>query len=112
MLRVMAQFMQVVTAVGSEEEAGTLARGIAGARLAASVQIIGPIRSLYWWKGELVEAPEWQVQIRTTTERLGEIEEYIKANHSYETPGIAATEFRWGSPEYLAWISAQTRTDA
>jgi periplasmic divalent cation tolerance protein len=105
----MTEFMQVVTAVDNEEEAVRLARGIAGARLAASVQIVGPIRSFYWWKGELTDAREWQIQIRTTTERLDDLEAYIKANHSYETPGIAATEFRWGSPEYLGWISAETR---
>ena len=104
--------MQVTTAVDNEDEAERLARGIVGARLAASVQIIGPIRSLYWWKGEVVDAREWQIQIKTTTERLVEIENYIKANHSYETPGIAATEFRWGSREYLGWITAETRTDA
>jgi periplasmic divalent cation tolerance protein len=108
----MATFMQVVTAVDSEEEAERLARGIAGARLAASVQIIGPIRSFYWWKGDLVDAREWQIQVKTTTERLGEIEAYIKANHSYETPGIMAIEIQWGSREYLDWISAETRTDA
>ena len=108
----MATFMQVVTAVDSEEEAERLAHGIAGARLAASVQIVGPIRSFYWWKGDLVDAREWQIQVKTTTERLGEIEAYIKANHSYETPGIMAVEIQWGSREYLDWISAETRTGA
>jgi periplasmic divalent cation tolerance protein len=77
----MATFMQVVTAVDSEEEAERLARGIAGARLAASVQIVGPIRSFYWWKGDLVDAREWQIEVKTTVGPLGEIETYIKANH-------------------------------
>src|SRR6266702_2022818 len=108
----MAEYMQVVTAVDSEEEAERLARGIAGARLASSVQIAGPIRSLYWWKGELVDAREWQITAKTTAERLADVEAYIKANHSYETPGIMATEIRWGSREYLDWISAETRPGA
>lgn len=108
----MATFMQVVTAVDSEEEAQRLALGIASARLAASVQIVGPIRSFYWWKGDLVEAREWQIQVKTTMERLDSIEAYIKANHSYETPAIMATEIRWGSREYLDWISAEAGTGA
>jgi periplasmic divalent cation tolerance protein len=108
----MADFMQVVTAVDSEGSAERLARGIANARLAASVQIIGPIKSFYWWKGELVEAREWQVNMKTTSARLSELEAYIKENHSYETPGIMATEIPWGRRDYLDWITAETRTDA
>ena len=108
----MVYFIQVVTAVDSEDSAERLARGITGARLAASVQVSGPIKSFYWWKGYLVEAREWQVTMKTTSERLSELEGYIKENHSYETPGIIATEIPWGSREYLDWITAETRTDA
>jgi periplasmic divalent cation tolerance protein len=108
----MADFMQVVTAIDSEDEAEQLARGITGARLAACVQIVGPIRSLYWWRGELEEAREWQLIIKTTTARIAELEDYIKANHSYEIPEITATVISGGSWEYLDWITAETRTDA
>jgi periplasmic divalent cation tolerance protein len=108
----MADSMQVVTTVDSEDAAEQLARGITGERLAACVQIVGPIRSLYWWQGELEEAREWQLTIKTTSERLSELEAYIKENHSYETPEITATEIAWGSREYLDWISAETRTGA
>jgi periplasmic divalent cation tolerance protein len=108
----MADFMQVVTTVDSEEESEQLARGITGARLAACVQIVGPIKSLYWWQGDLEEAREWQLVIKTTSECLPALEAYIKSNHSYETPEITSTEIPWGSREYLDWISAETRTDA
>lgn len=108
----MADFLQIVTTVDSEEEAERLARGITQARLAAGVQIIGPIRSIYWWHGALEDVREWRLLIKTTARRLAEIEAYIKANHSYETPMITAMEFSWGSQEYLDWISAETRTDA
>lgn len=108
----MADFMQVVTTVDSEDAAEQLARGITGARLAACVQIVGPIKSLYWWQGELEEAREWQLIIKTTTDRLPALEAHIKANHSYETPEITAAEIPWGSREYLGWISAETQTDA
>ena len=108
----MSDFMQVVTTVDSEEAAEQLARGIASARLAACVQIVGPIKSLYWWQGELEEAREWQLVMKTMTGRIAELEDYIKANHSYETPEITATVISGGSWEYLDWISAQMRTDA
>lgn len=108
----MSDFMQVVTTTDSEEEAERLARGITGARLAACVQIVGPIKSLYWWQGELEDAREWQLIIKTTSPRLPDLEEYIKSNHSYETPEIIGIEIPWGSREYLGWISAETRTDA
>jgi periplasmic divalent cation tolerance protein len=108
----MADFMQVVTTVDSEEAAEQLARGITGARLAACVQIVGPIKSIYWWRGELDEAREWQLVIKTTTARIAELEDYIKENHSYDTPEITATVISGGSDEYLDWITAETRTDA
>jgi periplasmic divalent cation tolerance protein len=108
----MADFMQVVTTVDSEEAAAQLARGITGARLAACVQIVGPIKSVYWWQGELEEAREWQLIIKTTTARIAELEDYIKENHSYDTPEITATVISGGSYEYLDWITAETRIDA
>lgn len=104
--------MQVVTTVDSEEAGEQLARSITGARLAACVQIVGPVRSIYWWHGELDDAREWQLVMKTTSECLPELEAHIKANHSYETPEITATEIPWGSREYLGWISAETRTGA
>jgi periplasmic divalent cation tolerance protein len=108
----MSDFMQVVTTVDAEDAAVRLARGITGARLAACVQIVGPIKSIYWWQGELEEAREWQLVMKTTTARMAELEEYIKQNHSYETPEITATVISEGSDEYLDWITAETRIDA
>jgi periplasmic divalent cation tolerance protein len=108
----MADFMQVVTTVDSEDSGERLARGIIDARLAACVQIVGPIRSLYWWQGAIDDTREWQLIIKTTSGLLTTLEAYIKDNHSYDTPEITATEITWGSREYLDWISAETRTDA
>ncbi len=108
----MADFMQVVTTVDSEEAAEQLARGITGARLAACVQIVGPIKSVYWWQGELEEAREWQLTIKTTTARIAELEAHIKENHSYDTPEITGTVISGGSDDYLDWITAETRIDA
>src|SRR5450755_2080162 len=105
----MTDYMQVITTVDSAEEAERLGRGVVKARLAACVQIVGPIRSLYWWQDKIDEAQEWQLLMKTTTERLPALEEHIKANHSYDTPEIIATPIPLGSQEYLDWISAQTQ---
>jgi periplasmic divalent cation tolerance protein len=55
----MSEYMQVLTTVDTTEEAEMLERSITGARLAACVQIVGPIRSLYWWQDKLDDAQEW-----------------------------------------------------
>ena len=70
----MTEYMQVLTTVASTEEAERLGRSITGARLAACVQIVGPIRSLFWWQDKLDDAQEWLLLIKTTTERLDELE--------------------------------------
>lgn len=108
----MADFMQVLTTVDNEDAAEQLARGVIAARLAGCAQVIGPIKSFYWWQGELEEAREWQIVMKTTSERLSELEAHIKATHSYEIPEIIATEIPWGSRDYLDCISAETRTGA
>ena len=105
----MTDHAQVLTTVESAEEAERLARSITTARLAACVQITGPIRSVYWWQDAVEDAQEWQLLIKTTAERLPELERHIKANHSYDTPEIIASEIPWGSREYLDWVTAETR---
>ncbi|MEU8361476.1 divalent-cation tolerance protein CutA [Nonomuraea sp. NPDC048882] len=98
-----------MTTVPSVDEGIALAHSITSERLAAGVQIIGPIRSLYWWQGSLRDEQEWQLVIKTRRPLLSALESHIKANHSYETPEIVATEIAAGSAEYLVWISEETR---
>ncbi|MGW0485009.1 divalent-cation tolerance protein CutA [Nonomuraea sp. NPDC003214] len=95
--------------MASADEAVALARSILEKRLAAGIQVVGPIRSLYWWRGELRDEQEWQLAILSTRALFSALKEHIRTNHSYETPEIIATEIITGSEEYLAWISAETR---
>ncbi|MFB4289207.1 divalent-cation tolerance protein CutA [Nonomuraea sp. ATR24] len=109
----MKGYMQVLTTVPSADEGAALARSITSQRLAAGVQIIGPIRSLYWWRGSLRDEQEWQLVIKTTHALFAALENHIKANHSYVTPEIIAMEIAAGSDDYLDWIRTETqRTDA
>jgi periplasmic divalent cation tolerance protein len=101
--------MQVLTTVPTADEGAALAQSITAQRLAAGVQIVGPIRSLYWWQGSLRDEPEWQLVILTTRAQLTALEDHIKANHSYETPEVIATEIATGSDDYLDWIRVETQ---
>lgn len=104
----MADHLQVITTVGDEESAARLGRSIIDARLGACVQIVGPIRSLYRWQGEVADDQEWQLLIKTTAERFPALEAHIKKNHTYDTPEIIITPIIGGSAEYLAWVGEET----
>ncbi|MFI6295610.1 divalent-cation tolerance protein CutA [Nonomuraea sp. NPDC050790] len=102
----MTGYLHVYTTVDSADAAESLARSILGARLAACVQIIGPVRSLYWWEGVLDAAQEWQLVIKTPAADYPALEAHLTAGHSYTTPEIVATEIVAGSPAYLRWLDA------
>jgi periplasmic divalent cation tolerance protein len=68
------------------------------------------VTSVYWWEGAVRSGQEWRVVYKTTVERYGELEAYVKGAHDYETPEIIATPVTRGSAEYLAWVSGETAT--
>jgi periplasmic divalent cation tolerance protein len=100
----MADYLQVLTTAGSEEEAERIAVALVERRLAACVQIIGPIASRYRWRGEVEEAREWMCLAKTEASRYPQLEATIRELHSYEEPEIVATPIVAGSSGYLAWI--------
>jgi periplasmic divalent cation tolerance protein len=102
----MADYLQVLTTTGSEAEAERIGSMLVERRLAACVQIAGPIASRYRWKGEIEEAREWQCVAKTEASRYPELEAAIREAHSYEEPEIVATPIVAGSGGYLGWISA------
>jgi periplasmic divalent cation tolerance protein len=102
----MAEYVQVLTTTGSEEEAAKVGAALLEQRLAACVQTIGPITSRYHWQGELEEAREWQVLAKTEAGLYPQVEEAIRAAHSYEEPEILAMPVLAGSRGYLDWVSA------
>jgi periplasmic divalent cation tolerance protein len=100
----MAEYVQVLTTAGSEEEVGRIATALVERRLAACVQVLGPITSRYRWKGEVEQASEWQCLAKTTLARYQAVEEAIRELHPYDEPEIIATPIVAGSAGYLAWI--------
>ena len=100
----MTECIQVLTTVGSEEEAEQISSALIERRLAACVQIVGPISSRYRWQGEVETAREWICVAKTRATRYADIETAIRELHSYDEPEIVATPIVAGSKGYLDWI--------
>jgi len=101
----MPESVQVLTTVEKREEAETIARALVEKRLAACVQVVGPIISTYRWKGEIETAEEWQCLVKTRRELYPQVERAIRRLHSYEVPEIIATPIVAASADYLEWLN-------
>jgi periplasmic divalent cation tolerance protein len=107
----MSDFFQVTTSAGSRKEADRIAAELVERRLAGCVQIVGPVRSVYRWQGQVEQADEWLCLVKTSSDRYAAVEAAIRALHSYECPEIIATPFVAGSDAYLTWLAAQVDGD-
>jgi periplasmic divalent cation tolerance protein len=101
----MSDYLQVLTTAGSEAEAERISAVLLERRLAACVQVIGPISSRYRWRGGIEQAREWMCVAKTSAARYGELEAAIRELHSYDEPEIVATPIVAGSKGYLDWVS-------
>jgi periplasmic divalent cation tolerance protein len=95
----------VVTTAGSAEEARKIAHALVEGKLAACVNIVPQIQSVYRWQGRIEEAQEWLLIIKTTDAGFERVRDAIKQLHSYELPECIAVDIEDGSPEYLKWIA-------
>ncbi|MEM2941145.1 MAG: divalent-cation tolerance protein CutA [Thermoproteota archaeon] len=101
----MVNYIQVFTCTEKKEDAEKIARTLLERRLAGCIQIIGPVSSLYWWKGKIEEAEEWLCIIKSEKSLYEELEKTIKENHPYAVPEIISIPIITGSKEYLNWLS-------
>jgi periplasmic divalent cation tolerance protein len=99
---------QVTTSVQTESAAESLAGALVDERLAACVQVIGPVRSTYRWKGTVERATEWLCVAKTAQPKLEATLARIRALHPYEQPEIVATAIDAGDTGYLEWIRRET----
>ncbi len=97
----------MVTAAG-EEQAAAIARILVGERLAACVNIVGPIRSLYRWKDEIHDEPEYLMLIKTRATLLGKLKSRVAELHSYEVPEVIALALADAPEPYLKWMLEAT----
>ncbi len=95
----------VLTTTSNTNEAESLANGLVESRLAACVQILPKMTSVYAWEGKVERASEHLVLIKTLPERYEAVEEFIVKHHSYDTPEIVAIDAEKVSASYLKWLN-------
>ena len=94
----------VLTTTGSREEAEKIAHALVERRLAACVNIVSPIHSVYRWQGKVENADEHLLLIKTTAAGFDAVARAIRELHSYELPECIELAIEHGSPDYLTWI--------
>ena len=94
----------VLTTAGSEEEAQKIARHLVERQLAACVNVVPRVESVYRWQGKVESAQEWLLVIKTTAEGFPAVQEAICQLHSYDLPECIAVTIEDGSPPYLKWL--------
>lgn len=104
----MTDSIVIFVTAGSAAEAETIAKALVEEQLAACVNILSPIRSIYCWDGKLADEQEWLLLIKTRAERFSAVEARIKALHSYQVPEVIALPIVQGSEGYLRWLREET----
>lgn len=92
----------------SQEEARTISAALVDRRLAACVNILGDIQSLFHWNGSVQNETETAFIAKTTQERLDELTETVRQLHSYDEPCVVAVPMVGGSATFLNWITTET----
>ena len=90
------------------EEATRLADMLVGAHLAACVQILPEMESVYRWQGKIERSSEVLLIVKTTSAKFDDLEREVRALHSYDTPEIVAVPILTGSAPYLEWLNQAT----
>jgi periplasmic divalent cation tolerance protein len=99
----------VLTTLENPDEGERLARLIIESELAACVQILPPMTSIYRWEGKIERASETLLLIKTTRAAYHTLEKLIIQNHSYQTPEILSLTVESGLKDYLDWLTASVR---
>src|SRR5579872_2644128 len=94
----------VMATAASKEEAQTIAQALVDRRLAACVNILGPMQSIYRWKGAVEESNEWLLIVKTTATMTAQVDALVRTLHSYEVPEVIVLPLESGSEPYLRWI--------
>ena len=99
----------VISTAGSREEASRIASALVEDRLAACVNIAGPIESVYRWQGKVERSHEFLMLVKTTSQQSEAVAKRIRELHSYELPEVIEVSVDGGSGEYLKWIADSIR---
>jgi periplasmic divalent cation tolerance protein len=99
----------IFTTAGSREEARKIANALVERKLAACVNIVPQIESIYRWEGKVESAEEWLLIIKTNFSAFDRVRDTIKELHSYDLPECVSISVDDGSAEYLKWIGEEVR---
>jgi len=102
-------YIQVFTTVEKREDARKIAGQAVEKRLAACVQVLGPITSTFWWDNKIDEAEEWLLIMKTRNDLYDDLERLIRGLHPYEVPEILASPIVSGYQGYLDWLDREVR---
>lgn len=108
----MNDVVMVMTTSDSAGHADELARLLVEQRLAACVQVLAPVRSTYRWHGEVEQADEHLLLVKTTQARVAQVSDAIREHHTYELPEITIAELHGGDDLYLAWVRQSVAASA
>lgn len=106
---IVPDYIEVHVTTDAPEAANRICMAVVRARLAACAQVSSPIRSTYWWQGEVEQADEYFITMKSTRERFADLAHVIRENHPYDVPEIIALPVVDGDSDYLNWISSETR---
>ena len=101
----------VITTIGTEEEANSLAGELVGRRHAACVNVLPIRRSVYRWQGKLCEESEFLLLIKSVEDKYPAIEAAIQELHSYELPEILRFSVGGGEEKFLSWLAESVQKD-
>jgi periplasmic divalent cation tolerance protein len=98
----------VFTTASSEEQAAAVARTLVSEQLAACVNIVGPMRSIYRWRDAIEDEREYLLIIKTRATLYIKVEKRIRELHNYEVPEVISASIDRGSPPYIKWLLEST----
>lgn len=93
----------------NRDEALRIGKALVEARLAACINILGEVQSVYWWKGRMEESRECGLLAKTDSTMTEALIDKVKELHSYEVPGVVVWPLAAGNPDYLGWIERECR---
>ncbi len=103
------RFQLVLTTTDSEALAEKIGRELIERRLAACVNLVGPVQSVYRWEGRIVRSEERLLIIKTSVERFPQVASAIRELHTYDVPEIVAVPLTMGDERYLSWLAGCLR---
>jgi periplasmic divalent cation tolerance protein len=102
-------YIVIFTTCANKKQADTIARELVKSKLAACVNIVGNIKSVFWWQAKLDKTNEVLLIIKSKKSKFDKIAKLVRAIHSYEVPEIISLPITAGNKDYLEWLDANIR---